>query len=79
MLCQEVGGICNPFQIFDGRPAAIACALLCLNVVLDINEQTDLSVVLFRLAGRSGSSGDPGGKGFFSVVNPSVFRRVNRS
>ena len=28
-----------------------ACALLCLNVILDINEQADLPVLLFRLAG----------------------------
>ena len=45
-----------------------ACALLCLDIVLDINEQADLSVLLFRLAGRSGASGDPGSKGFFGVV-----------
>ena len=79
MLRQKVGGIRNAFQIFDGRPAAIACALLCLDVVLDINEQTNLSVPLFRLAGRSGASGDPGGNGFFGVVHTRVFRRVNRS
>ena len=51
-----------------------ACALLCLNVILDINEQADLSVLLFRLAGRSGSSGDPGGKGFFGVVHTQGFQ-----
>ena len=51
-----------------------ACALLCLDIVLDINEQADLSVLPFRLAGRSGSSGDPGGKGFFGVVNPQRFQ-----
>ena len=44
--------------------------LLCLDVVLDINEQADLSVLLFRLAGRSGASGNPGSKGFFGVVHP---------
>ena len=74
MLRQKVRGICDPFQIFDGRPAAIACTLLCLDVILDINEQADLSVLPFRLAGRSGSSGDPGGKGFFGVVNPQRFQ-----
>ena len=51
-----------------------ACALLCLDIVLDINEQADLSVLPFRLAGRSGSSGNPGGKGFFGVVNPQRFQ-----
>ena len=51
-----------------------ACALLCLNVILDINEQADLSVLLFRLAGRSGASGNPVGKGFFGVVNPQRFQ-----
>lgn len=45
-----------------------ACTLLRLDVVLNINEQADLSVLLFRLAGRSGASGDPGSKGFFGVV-----------
>ena len=51
-----------------------ACTLLCLDVVLNINEQTDLSVPLFRLVGRSGTSGNPGGKGFFGVVNPQRFQ-----
>ena len=45
-----------------------ACALLCLDIVLDINEQADLSVLLFRLSGRSGASGDPVGKGFFGLI-----------
>ena len=68
VLCQKVGGICDPFEIFDGRPAAIAYALLCLNVILDINEQADLPVLLFRLAGRSGASDNPGDKGFFGII-----------
>ena len=51
-----------------------ACALLCLDVILDINEQADLSVPLFRLAGRSGTSGNPGGKGFFGVVRTQGFQ-----
>ena len=50
------------------------CALLCLDVVLDINEQADLSVLLFRLAGRSGAFGDPGGKGFFGVIRTKGFQ-----
>ena len=51
-----------------------ACTLLCLDVVLDINEQADLSVLLFRLAGRSGASGDPVGKGFLGVVHTQGFQ-----
>lgn len=51
-----------------------ACTLLCLDIVLDINEQADLSVLPFRLAGRSGASGDPGGKGFFGVVHTQGFQ-----
>ena len=51
-----------------------ACALLRLDVILDINEQADLSALLFRLAGRSGASGDPGGKGFFGVVHTKGFQ-----
>ena len=51
-----------------------ACTLLRLDVVLNINEQADLSVLLFRLAGRSGASGDPGGKGFFGVVRTQGFQ-----
>ena len=59
-------------------PSARACllytSLLRLDVVLNINEQADLSVLLFRLAGRSGASGDPGGKGFFGVVHTQGFQ-----
>ena len=51
-----------------------ACALLRLDIVLDINEQADLSVLLFRLAGRSGASGNPVGKGFFGVVHTQGFQ-----
>ena len=68
MLRQKVGGIRNTFQIFDGRPAAIARALLCLDIILNVDEQADSSVTLLRLSGRSGASGDPGGDGFFRVV-----------
>ena len=50
---------------------ALCCALI---VVLDINEQTDLSVPLFQLVGRSGTSGNPGGKGFFGVVHTQGFQ-----
>ena len=74
MLRQEVHSFGGLFQIVQLRPMGEACTLLCLDVVLDINEQTDLSVVLFRLAGRSGTSGDSGGKGFFGVVHPQGFQ-----
>ena len=74
MLSQEIHGLGGLFQIVQLRPMGEACALLCLNVILDINEQADLSVLPFQLAGRSGSSGDPGGKGFFGVVNPQRFQ-----
>ena len=38
------------------------------------NEQADFSVLLFRLAGRSGASDNPGGKGFFGVVHAQCFQ-----
>ena len=74
MLGQEIHGLGGLFQIVQLRPMGEACALLCLNVILDINEQADLSVPLFRLVGRSGASGDPGGKGFFGVVHTQGFQ-----
>ena len=63
---QEIHGLGGLFQIVQLRPMGEACTLLRLDVVLNINEQADLSVLLFRLAGRSGVSGDPGSKGFFA-------------
>ena len=74
MFGQEIYGLGGLFQIVQLRPMGEACTLLCLDVVLDINEQTDLSVPLFRLVGRSGASGDPGGKGFFGVVHTQGFQ-----
>ena len=71
---QEIHGLGGLFQIVQLRPMGEACALLCLNVILDINEQADLSAPLLRLAGRSGASGDPGGKGFFGVVHTQGFQ-----
>lgn len=41
---------------------------------LEIVQQADTVVTLFRLAGRSGASGDPGGKGFFGVVHTQGFQ-----
>ena len=43
---QEVAGFGDAFQILDGRPMAVARALLCLDVVLNINEQADLSTLV---------------------------------
>lgn len=74
MFRQEIHGLGGLFQIVQLRPMGEACALLCLDVILDINEQADLSVLLFRLAGRSGTSGNPGGKGFFGVVHTQGFQ-----
>ena len=74
VLGQEIHGLGGLFQIVELRPMGEACALLCLDIVLDINEQADLSVLLFRLAGRSGASGDPVGKGFFGVVHTQGFQ-----
>ena len=71
---QEIHGLGGLFQIVQLRPMGEACTLLRLDIILDINEQADLSVLPFRLAGRSGASGDPGGKGFFGVVNPQRFQ-----
>ena len=71
---QEIHGLGGLFQIVQLRPMGEACTLLCLDVILDINEQADLSVLLFRLAGRSGTSGNPGGKGFFGVVHTQGFQ-----
>lgn len=74
MLRQEVHSFGGLFQIVQLRPMGEACALLCLDIVLDINEQADLSVLRFRLVGRSGASGDPGDKGFFGVVHTQGFQ-----
>ena len=71
---QEIHGLGGLFQIVQLRPMGEACTLLRLDVVLNINEQADLSVLLFRLAGRSGVSGDPGNKGFFGVVRTQGFQ-----
>ena len=56
-----------------GQEAA-ACALLGLDIVLNIYEQADLSVLLLRLSGRSGASGDSGGKGFFGIIHAQRFQ-----
>ena len=74
VLGQEIHGLGGLFQIVQLRPMGEACTLLRLDVVLDINEQADLSILPFRLAGRSGTSGDPGNKSFFGVVHTQGFQ-----
>ena len=71
---QEIHGLGGLFQIVQLRPMGEARALLCLDVVLDINEQADLSVTLLRLLRWSGASGDPGGKGFFGIIYAKGFQ-----
>ena len=66
MLRQEAAGLGDAFQILNGRLMAVARALLGLDVVLDINEQADLSALELRLAGGSGASGHPCGQGFLA-------------
>ena len=71
---QEIHGLGGLFQIVQLRPMGEARALVCFDVVLDINKQANLSVPLLRLAGRSGTSDDPGSKGFFGVVRTQGFQ-----
>ena len=68
MLRQEVAGLGDAFQILDGRPMAVARALLGLDVVLNIYKQADFSALLLRLAGGSGASGHPCGQGVLGVI-----------
>ena len=73
MLCQKVHGPGRLFQIVQLRPMREPSALLGFEIVLDINEQADPSVALFRPLGRSGAPGDPGGNGFLRVVHAQGF------
>lgn len=70
---QEIHGLSGLFQIVQLRPMGEACALLCLDIILNVDEQADSSVTLLRLSGRSGASGDPGSDGFFRVVYAQSF------
>ena len=65
MLRNEVDRLGSLFQILQLRSMLEPGALLAL----DIHEQPDLIVTLFRLPGRAGASGDPGGNGFLCIVN----------
>ena len=51
----------------------VAGALLGLDAVLDVNEQAGPPGALFRLAGRAGPAGDPGGQSFLRIVSPQGF------
>lgn len=74
MFGQEVQRFCGLLQILDGCPVFVASALLNFEIVLDVDEQAGLPGALLRLAGGLGSSGNPGNKGFFGVVNPQRFQ-----
>lgn len=74
MFGQKIHGLGGLFQIIQLCPMGETCTLLFLDVILDINEQADLSVLRFRLVGRSGASGNPGSKGFFGVVHTQGFQ-----
>jgi hypothetical protein len=46
---QEIHGLGGLFQIVQLRPMGEACALLCLDVILDINEQADLYLMRYGI------------------------------
>ena len=73
MLRQEVHGLGGLFQIVQLRPMCEPGALLCLEIILDINEQADFPVTLLRLLRWPGTSGDPGGDGFLRVIHTQGF------
>lgn len=52
----------------------VAGALLGLDVVLDVDEQAGPPGALFRLAGKAGSDGDPGGQSFLRIVRTQSFQ-----
>ena len=61
------------FQILNGRPPLVSCALLGLDIVLNVNEQTDLPATLPGLSGGPGASGDARDNGFFRVIGAQGF------
>ena len=73
MFGEKVHGGSCPFQIFNGRPPLVSGALLGLDVVLNVNEQVDLSAALPGLLGGTGASGNAGDNGFFRVVGAQGF------
>ena len=73
MFGEKVHGGGRPFQILNGRPPLVSGALLGLDIVLNVNEQTDLPAALPGLSGGAGASGDPGDNGFFRVIGTQGF------
>ena len=69
MFFQPGEGLCGQFQVLQLCPMP-ETALFGLEIV----KQADTVVTLLRLAGRSGTSGDPGNKSFFGVVHPQRFQ-----
>lgn len=63
----------RPFQILNGRPPLVSGALLGFDIVLNINEQADLTAALLGLSGWPGASGNPGGNGFFRIIGAQSF------
>ena len=73
MFGEKVHGGGRPFQILNGRPPLITGALLGLDIVLNVNDQTDLPTMLSELSGRTRDSGDAGDNGFFRVIGAQGF------
>ena len=73
VFSEKVHSGSRPFQILNGRPPLVSGALLGLDIVLNINEQTDLPIALPGLPGGPGASGNPGGNGFFRVIGAQSF------
>ena len=73
MFGEKVYGGGRPFQILNGCPPLLSCALLGLDVVLNVNEQTDISAALPGLPGGARASSNPRGNGFFRVIGAQGF------
>lgn len=52
----------------------VAGTLLSFDIVLDVDEQAGPPGALFRLAGRFGPAGDPGGQSFLRIVRTQSFQ-----
>jgi len=61
------GGGC-PFQVLNGCPPLVSGSLLDLDVILNINEQIDLSAALPGLPRVAKDSSNPHGNGFFREI-----------
>lgn len=73
MFGKKVHGGSRSFQILNSCPPLVSGALLGLDIVLNVNEQTDLSAALLGLSGWSGASDDSGDNGFFRVIGAQGF------